>query len=68
MLLSPPDENERECMTRDEMLQQIQERFELHLQLSPYAVRLFPAEPEPETKPRNKESSQLGQSSKYHQE
>jgi|GEM_PF-2722216 len=55
-------------MTRDEMLQQIQERFELHLQITPYSVKLCPAEPESETKRRNKESSQLGQSSKYHQE
>ncbi|CAH0169825.1 hypothetical protein SRABI111_03434 [Pseudomonas carnis] len=55
-------------MTRDEMLKQIQERFELHLQLTPYSVKAYPAEPEPETKPRNKESSQLDQSSKYHQE
>ncbi|KRP78828.1 hypothetical protein TX24_17260 [Pseudomonas lactis] len=65
---NPPGESESDCMTRDEMLKQIQERFELHLQLTPYSVKAYPAEPEPETKPRNKESSQLDQSSKYHQE
>ncbi|PRW95513.1 hypothetical protein C7A07_26800, partial [Pseudomonas fragi] len=63
MMHSPPDENESDCMNRDEMLQQIQERFELHLQITPFSVKLLPAEPEPETKPRNKESSQLDQAS-----
>ncbi|MCK3850533.1 hypothetical protein [Pseudomonas sp. W2Jun17] len=50
-------------MNRDEMLQQIQERFELHLQITSFSVKLLPAEPEPETNPRDKESSQLDHAS-----
>lgn len=63
MMHSPPDENESDCVTRHELLQQLRERFELHLQISPYTVKLYPTESEPEMKPRNKETSQLYQES-----
>lgn len=48
-------------MTKEEMRQQLQEKFEQHLQANPDAVTLYAPEPEPETKPWKKKPSLLDQ-------
>lgn len=48
-------------MTKEELRQQLQEKFEQHLQENPDAVTLYASEPEPETKPWKKKPSLLDQ-------
>lgn len=48
-------------MTKEELRQQLQEKFEQHLQANPDAVTLYAAEPERETKPWKKKPSLLDQ-------
>lgn len=36
-------------MTKDELRQQLQDQYDRHLQANPDAVKLYAAEPEPET-------------------